>query len=116
MDVELPKREPREKRYMERGFRKYLSDYTVQEMLGPNGRVRSVALYVGPRFRYASGPERFRSDRLRMTLAVAVCLIAAMIPTLITPAIVRYWYVMAPLALSGIAGSPLNSRPKPPRK
>lgn len=79
--------------------RRYLKDYTLQETLGPDGRVRTEGVYNGPVFRLEEG-EALRKARVKLLLLAAVSLAAVLTPLVITVPIIRVWYVMIPLVLA----------------
>ena len=56
---------------------KYVKDYTLQNTLGSDGKVRVVGVYAGPRFRYRASADALRRARRAYHIAAAVCAVAA---------------------------------------
>lgn len=79
---------------------KYSKDYRIQHILNEQGKLTSVAEYVGPRYRYAAPPEKLRRDGAVLTAAVALSAAALLLPLCVVAPVLRMWYVMLPLALA----------------
>ena len=77
---------------------KYLRDYTLQDTLGPDGRIRSVSVYTGPQFRYTADAETLKAARRRFRITAAASCALALVPLLVYTPVIRCWYVMPPLA------------------
>ena len=79
---------------------KYLKDYTVRDVVGPNGRLRSEAVYTGPLFSFRDGADRLRRSKLICSSAALICCIAVLVPLIIAPPVTRCWYAMLPLVFA----------------
>ena len=80
--------------------RKYVSDYTLQNPLGPDGRQRTVSVYGGPVFRFVKKGAELRRARLRLAAYAAVCLLALIALLLLPAPSLHMWYVLPPLAFA----------------
>ncbi|MCR4772047.1 MAG: hypothetical protein K5855_06995 [Oscillospiraceae bacterium] len=79
---------------------KYVSDYTLQNTLAPDGRQRTVSVYGGPVFRFVKKGAELRRARLRLVVYTAICLLALMAILLLPAPSLHMWYVLPPLAFA----------------
>ncbi len=81
------------------GARKYAGDYRLENVPGRKGKLRTVPVYRGARFRFSSPPERLRSAKRRCLLCHSAASVGLLIPMLLTVEMLRRWYVLLPLVL-----------------
>jgi len=82
--------------------RKYAGDYTLENVLDADGKVRTVGVYTGPWFRFRSDAETVRRTKHMLCASAALCAAAVLVPLLVLSPMLRLWYVMIPLALAVI--------------
>ncbi|MBR7082307.1 MAG: hypothetical protein IKI49_06380 [Oscillospiraceae bacterium] len=79
---------------------KYLKDYTVRDVVGSDGKLRSEAVYTGSLFSFRDGGDRLRRSKLICSAAALVCCLSALVPLVIAPPVTRCLYAMLPLVLA----------------
>jgi hypothetical protein len=80
-------------------YRKYLKDYRIEEQIGDNGRLRRVAKYVGPTYRFLAAPEVRRRDAWLFLAATVGEWIAFFLPLFFKIDTGRQYYALIPYAL-----------------
>ena len=81
--------------------KKYLSDYSLEQTIGPRGRVVSEYRYIGSRYSVSPGglsAGRVKASSVLLAAAVAV-FIAAMIPS---SSSMRRFYILLPYAFAAV--------------
>lgn len=82
--------------------RKYVGDYRLDNVLGPNGRLKTVPVYCGDWYELAAPKERHRAIRLRYLSITVLAALALILLLVFTDRMARGWYVTIPAALSTI--------------
>jgi len=79
--------------------KKYTKEQTLQNVLDEKGRLRTVAVYTGPMFRFPAGGG-WRRTRRTLTILTAACLVCALVPLIISTELSRCWYTAMPMTLA----------------
>lgn len=82
--------------------RKYVDDYRLDNVLGPNGKLKTVPVYCGDWYEFEADEETVRKTKLRYVVLTALAVASLLYLLIFTNHIGHYWYVAAPLALSTI--------------
>ena len=88
--------------------KKYARDHTLKSELDGRGRLRTVAVYTGPRFRYTEETaKRLPEIKRRLIALAALCALLVLAPLIPKAEIVGRWYVLPPLVLAIIPAAGL---------
>ena len=79
--------------------KKYAGDYRLENVPGRKGRLRTVPVYRGERYRFSAPPERVRKAKQRLLICMVFASVGLFVPMLSTAEMLRLWYVLLPLVL-----------------
>ncbi len=78
---------------------KYAKDYKLENVLGANGRIKTVSVYAGPYFAFKAGAASVKRTRTVCAAMCAAALAAAAVPLFVNTGVVHNYGVVLPFVL-----------------
>lgn len=82
--------------------RKYVDDYRLDNMLGSNGKLKTVPVYCGDWYEFEADAATVAQARRRYVVLTVVAIVSLLYLLIFTNHIGHVWYVALPVALSTI--------------
>ncbi len=82
------------------GARRYAGDYRLENVLGKNGKLRTVPVYRGTYFHFSLPTEQLHRLRRKKLILLCAASLGLAVPMFLTGELMRRWYVLLPLVLS----------------
>ncbi len=82
--------------------RKYVSDYRLDNVLGADGKLKTVPVYTGEWYEFEASEEEIQKTRLRYLLLLVGAVLSLLWLLVFTNHMDRGWYLSMPAALSTI--------------
>ena len=83
--------------------RKYAQDYRLDHVLRPSGRLKTVAVYDGPRFTFTASDARLAQARVWVPLLTGLCSLLTFYLLWFSPDVKNVWYAILPACFSVVS-------------
>ncbi len=80
--------------------RKYVGDYRLENVPGRRGKLKTVAVYRGPLFRFKAEEQTLKTARRRLLMLTGLASAALLVTMFLRAEMLRRIYVVMPLVLS----------------